>query len=62
MVKTLIKSLREYKRGSLVTVFLTVIEVVFEILIPLCMSNLIDLGIDQSNMGQVWKFGFALLI
>lgn len=62
MVKTLIKSLKEYKRGSLATIFLTVIEVIFEILIPLCMSNLIDLGIDQSDMNQVWKFGFALLI
>lgn len=62
MVKTLLKSLREYKGGSLVTIFLTVIEVVFEILIPLCMSDLIDFGIEQSNMGQVYKFGFALLV
>lgn len=61
MVKTLIKSLKEHKRGSWAAVFLTVIEVIFEILIPLCMSNLIDLGIDQSNMSQVWKFGLALL-
>lgn len=62
MIKTLIKSLKEYKRSSFITVFLTVIEAVFEILIPLCMSDLIDLGIDQSNMSQVWKFGFILLI
>jgi len=62
MVKTLLRSLREYKRDSFITVFLTVIEVVFEILIPLCMSNLIDFGIDQSNMSQVWKFGFILLV
>jgi len=62
MVKTLFKSLKEYKSGSFVTVFLTVIEAVFEILIPLSMSNLIDLGINQSNMSQVWKFGFLLLI
>lgn len=62
MIKTLIKSLKEYKKSSLVTVFLTVIEAVFEILIPLCMSDLIDFGIDQSNMSQVWKFGFILLV
>lgn len=62
MVKILLKSLREYKKDSLFTVFLTVVEVVFEILIPLCMSNLIDFGINQSNMSQVWKFGFALLV
>lgn len=62
MVKTLLRSLREYKRDSFITIFLTVVEVVFEILIPLCMSNLIDFGIEQSNMNQVWKFGFVLLV
>ncbi|MGN0570557.1 MAG: ABC transporter ATP-binding protein [Candidatus Fimenecus sp.] len=62
MFKTLSRSLREYKKGSVVTILLSVFEVVFEILIPLCMSNLIDYGIDLGNMGNVWKYGMILLI
>lgn len=38
------------------------IEVVFEILIPLCMSGLIDYGIDMSDMGTVWKYIGLLLL
>lgn len=62
MIKTLAKSLREYKKGSLLTILLSILEVVFEIIIPLSMSNLIDFGIDQGNMNAVWKYGIALFI
>ena len=34
MLKTLSKSLREYKRTSVLAVLLTITEVVFEIIIP----------------------------
>ncbi len=62
MVKTLLKSLREHKKASWLTVFLSVIEVVFEIVIPLCMAELIDFGIEEGNMSMVWKYGIALVI
>ncbi|MGN1159226.1 MAG: ABC transporter ATP-binding protein [Lachnospiraceae bacterium] len=61
MIKTLMGSLREHKKGSVLTVLLSVLEVVFEILIPLCMARLIDYGIDVGNMGVVWKYGIVLL-
>lgn len=62
MIQTLAKSLRQNKKGSIITICLSVLEVAFEILIPLCMADLIDLGIDVGNMGAVWKYGVALLI
>ena len=62
MIKTLLGSLREYKRGSILTILLSVLEAAFEILIPLCMADLIDQGIDLGNMAAVWKFGIAILI
>ena len=62
MIKTLSKSLREYKKGSLFTILLSILEVVFEIVIPLSMSNLIDYGIDNGDMNAVWKYGIALFI
>lgn len=62
MIKTLLGSLREYKRGSILTILLSVLEAAFEILIPLRMADLIDQGIDLGNMAAVWKFGIAILI
>ena len=62
MIKTLLGSLREYKRGSILTILLSVLEAAFEILIPLRMADLIDQGIDLGDMAAVWKFGIAILI
>lgn len=62
MIKTLSKSLREYKKTSIITVMMSMVEVVFEILMPLCMSNLIDYGIQDGVMQNVVKYGVALLI
>lgn len=62
MLKTLAGSLREYKKSSFAAIFFSGIEVIFEIVIPLCMSSLIDSGIEKSNMSMVWKFGILLLV
>lgn len=62
MIKTLAMSLREHKKGSVFTILLSILEAVLEILIPLCMADMIDKGIDLGNMSAVWKYGVALLI
>lgn len=62
MIKTLLRSLREYKKGSIITILLSILEAAFEILIPLRMADLIDQGIDLGNMAAVWKFGIVILI
>lgn len=62
MIKILYKSLRDYKKGSIITILLSILEAAFEILIPLCMAKVIDDGIDMGNMDIVWKYGIYLLI
>lgn len=62
MIKTLAKSLREYKKGFVITILLSILEAAFEILIPLCMAEVIDKGIDLGNMNAVWKYSIVLLI
>lgn len=62
MITTLAGSLRQYKKGSIFTICLSVLEAAFEIIIPLCMSGLIDYGVDLGNMQQVWKYGLILLV
>ena len=62
MIKILAGSLRQHKKGSILTILLSILEVLFDILIPLCMSNLIDFGVEQGSMGAVWKYGFILAV
>lgn len=62
MIKILSKSLRDYKKGSILTVLLSILEAAFEILIPLCMAKVIDDGIDMGNMKAVWRYGIYLLV
>ena len=62
MIKTLTQSLREYKKGSVLTILLSILEAAFEITIPLCMAKVIDKGIDLGNMNAVWKYGIILLV
>lgn len=62
MIKTLSRSLREYKKGSVLTILLSILEAAFEITIPLCMAKVIDEGIDIGNMNAVWKYGMILLV
>lgn len=62
MIRRLLKSVREYKKPSLLAPILVACEVVMEVLMPFLMSKLIDKGIDQSNMNYVWKMGILLLV
>lgn len=60
MLRTLAKSLCGCKKSSFATILLSVIEVAFEIIIPMCMSLLLDNGINGSNMRSVWMYGSIL--
>lgn len=60
-LKTLSKSVRGNRAVSVATVFCSMAEVVFEIVIPICMSNLLDKGIQSGDMSAVWRYGAELL-
>ncbi|MGN1019514.1 MAG: ABC transporter ATP-binding protein [Aristaeellaceae bacterium] len=62
MIRTLARSLRQHKKGSIQTVLLSVLEVLFDILIPLCMANLIDFGVEAGSMAAVGKWGLLLTV
>ena len=53
MNKKLLRSVREYKRQSFLTPVLVTLEVLMEVLIPLLMANIIDVGIAQGDMGYI---------
>lgn len=62
MLKTIYGSLREYKKASVITVIFATLEVIFEIVIPLCMAEIIDMGVEKGEMSAVVKYGVALAV
>lgn len=62
MLKTLLKSVREYKLPSLLAPLFITLEVIMEVIIPRVMAELIDYGITGGNMSEVWKNGIYLVL
>ena len=58
MVKTLLKSVREYKKPALITPVFMMLEAVCECLIPFMMSLMLG---DVSNIRRVLIYGGAML-
>ena len=61
MVKKLTKSIREYKKETILTGIFIIVEVVMEVIIPLIMAYLLDSGINASNTSVIWKCSAILL-
>lgn len=62
MIKKLMKSIREYKKDSLLSPLMVTLEVIMEVIIPMLMARLIDYGIQAQNLGYVWKMGILLAV
>ena len=62
MIKTLAKSIREYKKATILTPILVSIESIIDVLIPFIMAFLIDEGINQGNREKIIFYGILLLI
>lgn len=62
LIKTLLVSVREYKKEALITPVFVTIESVLEIIIPTLMAYLIDYGISKKNMSFIFEMGVALII
>ena len=53
MNKKLLQSVREYKKQSIIAPLLVTLEVLMEVLIPLEMAKIIDIGIAEGNLGYI---------
>ena len=62
MIKRLSSCIREYKRPALLSPLFVTLEVIMEVLIPLYMGRLIDLGIDRGDLRSVLKIGALLVV
>ena len=62
MIKRLLASVREYKTASFLAPLFVVCEVILEVIIPMLMANLIDYGINKSNMPYIIQIGVTLVV
>ena len=62
MNKTLFKSIREYKKQSILAPLFVILEVLMEVLIPLEMAKIIDIGIANGDMSYIVQRGIVLVI
>lgn len=61
MIKTLMKSIRQYKKASLLTPMYITLEVILECLLPFVMATLID-EMTGSSMTPIIKYGIILIV
>ncbi len=62
MIKTLAKSIREYKKPAILTPLLVVVEVILECIIPFTIANLVNQMQAGCGMDVVVHYGIQLLI
>lgn len=62
MIKRLAGCVRQYKKDTIITPILVAMEAVMDVVIPLLMAKLIDMGINQQNMSIVMRIGALLVL
>ena len=62
MLKKLASYVKEYKKSAILTPIFVILEVVMEVIIPLLMANIIDVGIQNSDIDYILEMGILLII
>lgn len=62
MIKTLAKSIREFKKETILTPICVAFEVILEVVIPLIMADLVDEGVYNGDMNIISKLALELII
>ncbi len=62
MIKKLASYIKEYKKASILTPIFVVLEVAMEVIIPMLMSKIIDVGIPNSDIKYILEIGILLTL
>jgi len=62
MIKRLSVYLGSYKQWAVLAPILVVIEVICEIIMPRLMAAIVDVGIANSDMDAIWRYGAIMLV
>ena len=62
MIKKLAPYMKKYKKQLILGVSCAALEVIFELLIPLVMAQIVDVGISTSNTAYTIKMGLLMVV
>ena len=62
MIKKLSSCIGEYKKPSVLSPLTVSLEVIMEVIIPILMAKIIDLGIEKQDMNYVLRIGALLVL
>ncbi len=62
MLKKLLKNVGEYKKDSILTPIYVILEVIMEVIIPLLMAKIVDVGLANGDINYVVKIGIIMLM
>jgi ATP-binding cassette subfamily B protein len=62
MLKKLLENVGEYKKDTLLTPIFVILEVIMEVIIPLLMAKIVDVGLSNGDINYVVKTGIIMLI
>lgn len=58
----LVKYLKKYRKNVILGPIFKLTEAVFELIVPLVMAKIIDVGIAHKDSGYIWKMGGVLVL
>ena len=62
MIKKLTPYIGKYKKYAILSPIMVMLEVVFEVLIPLLMARIVDVGIPNRDFGYILKLGGLMVL
>lgn len=61
-MRKLLRYLKHYKKESIIGPLFKLLEACFELIVPLVMANIIDIGIKNQDMPYIWKMGAVFVL
>lgn len=62
LVRNLLIYLKDYKKESIIGPLFKLLEATFELIVPVIMAHIIDIGIKNHDTLYIWKMGAVLVI
>ena len=61
-MKSLLKYLKEYKKESILAPLFKMLEATFELMVPLVIGGMINVGIARMDRSYILTMGFVLVV
>lgn len=61
MIKKLLPYMKKYKKAAYLSILFAALEAIFELIIPLIMAQIVDVGISNANVSYTIKMGILMV-